>query len=94
MTKYKFNLNYFMYIKLTDFGKEKIIEKHGYEYFRYCIESNKQSDGYYKLQAHQVMCLLGEYCYNGARQLPFETNVYFTEQDLEPVEEEEVTCVY
>ena len=83
MSKYKFNVNYYMYIKLTDFGKQKIIEKCGYDYFNHCIESNLQPDGYYKLQAHTVMNLLGEYCYNGARGLPFETNIYFTDDDLE-----------
>ena len=88
MTKYKFNINYYMYIKLTDFGKEKIIEKCGYDYFKYCIEINLQSDGYYKLQAHTVMNLLGEYCYNGARQLPFDLNIYFMEEDLKQVGEQ------
>jgi hypothetical protein len=72
-----------MYVKLTDFGKQKIIEKYGHDYFKYCIENNLQSDGYYQLQAHTVMNLLGEYCCNGARELPFETNVYFTDDDLE-----------
>lgn len=86
--KYEFNINYYMYVKLTDFGKEKIIEKCGYGYFEHCIEKNKQSDGYYQLQAHTVMMLLGEYCYNGARQLPFELNVYFTDEDLKPMEDE------
>ena len=86
--KYKFNLNFYMYVKLTDFGKEKIIEKCGYGYFEHCIESCKQPGGYYRLQAHTVMMLLGEYCYNGARQLPFELTIYFTEEDLEPIEDE------
>ena len=83
MIKYKFNVNYYMYVKLTDFGKQKIIEKCGHDYFKHCIESNLQPDGYYQLQAHTVMNLLGEYCYNGARELPFETNVYFAADDLE-----------
>ena len=83
MIKYKFNVNYYMHVKLTDFGKQKIIEKCGHDYFKYCIEGNLQPDGYYQLQAHTVMNLLGEYCYNGARELPFETNVYFTDDDLE-----------
>ena len=82
MTKYEFNVNYYMYVKLTDFGKQKIIEKCGYDYFKHCIESNLQPDGYYQLQAHTVMNLLGEYCYNGARELPFELKVYFTSDDL------------
>jgi hypothetical protein len=89
MKKYKLNINDYIYVKLTDFGKEKIIEKCGYGYFEHCIESHKQPDGYYQLQAHTVMMLLGEYCYNGARQLPFELNVYFTDKDLEEVVDNE-----
>ena len=87
MKKYKFNINYYMYIKLTDFGKAKIIEKCGEDYYRVCIESHKQPDGYYQLQAYEVMNLLGEYCYNGAVQLPFETTVYFADKDLKPMED-------
>lgn len=83
MAKKKFNINSYMYVKLTDFGKQKIIEKCGYGYFEHCIESQKQADGYYQLQAHTVMLYLGEYLYNGARDLPFETNVYFDEGDLQ-----------
>jgi hypothetical protein len=87
MAKYEFNVNYYMYIKLTEFGKQKIIEKCGYDYFKYCVESNLQPDGYYQLQAHTVMNLLGEYCYSGARQLPFDLNVYFTSDDLKQIED-------
>jgi hypothetical protein len=82
MTKRDFNINHYMYVKLTEFGKTKIIEKDGPEYFKHCIESHLQPDGYYKLQAHTVMNLLGEYCYNGAQHQPFELNVYFTDDDL------------
>ena len=87
MTKYEFNINHYMYVKLTEFGKEKIVEKYGPEYFEHCVESNLQADGYYKLQAHTVMNLLGEYCYNGALHLPFLTKVYFTSDDLNVVED-------
>ena len=85
--KYKFNINYYMYVKLTPFGKEKIIEKCGYEYFEHCIESNKQPDGYYQLQAHEVMRLLGEYLWNGTLNMPFDLNVYFTDEDLKLMED-------
>lgn len=87
MAKYEFNLNYYMYVKLTNFGKEKIIEKYGPEYFECCIENHLQPDGYYKLQAHTVMNLLGEYCYNGTIHRPFDLNVYFTSDDLKIVED-------
>ena len=82
MAKREFNINYYMYVKLTEFGKAKIIEKYGPEYFEHCVESNLQPDGYYRLQAHTVMNLLGEYCYNGALHLPFLPSVYFTDDDL------------
>lgn len=86
MTKYELNINYYMHVKLTEFGKQKIIEKCGPDYFKYCIEGSLQPDGYYKLQTHTVMNLLGEYCYNGARDLPFNLNVYFTSDDLKVLE--------
>lgn len=85
MKKYKFNINRYMYIKLTDFGKQKIIEKNGYSYFETCIEGAKQADGYYRLQAHEVMNLFGEYLVLWARpsELPFEPTIYFSDEDLE-----------
>ena len=80
--KYKMNLNYYIYVKLTDYGKELIIKDCGYGYFEHCVENNKQPDGYYKLQMHQVMQLLGKYCYNGCK-LPLETCVYFDDDSIE-----------
>ena len=80
--KYKTNLNYYIYVKLTDYGKGLIIEDCGYGYFEACIESKKQPNGYYKLQMHQVMQLLGKYCYNGCK-LPLETSVYFDDDGIE-----------
>ena len=89
MKKYKFNINYYMYIKLTDFGKAKIIEKRGEDYYRVCIEGHKQPDGYYKLQAHEVFNMFGEYMVVWARpdEIPFELDVYFTDEDLKPMED-------
>ena len=89
MKKYKFNLNKYLYIKLTAFGKQKVIDKCGYDYYKTCIEGHKQSDGYYKLQAHEVFNLFGEYLVLWARpdEMPFELNVYFTDEDLEPMED-------
>ena len=80
--KYKTNLNYYIYVKLTDYGKELIIKDYGYSYFEVCIERNKQPDGYYRLQLWEVMQMLGTYCYNGCK-LPLETAVYFDESEIE-----------
>ncbi len=91
MNKYKFNLNKYMYVKLTEFGKQKIIEKCGEDYYRVCIEGAKQSDGYYRLQGHEVFRQFGPYMKLALRadeQLPFATDVYFTDEDLEPMEDE------
>ncbi len=88
MREYSFNVNNYVYVKLTTFGKQKIIEKNGFGYFEHCIESYKRPDGYYALQMHKVMNLLGEYCYNGARELPFELNIRFSSEDLKEVTNE------
>lgn len=84
MTKVKYNVNYHMYVKLTNYGKELIIKKRGYDYFEACIESCKQENGYYQLQCHEVMSLFGDHIGNGCK-LPFETTVYFDSKDLESV---------
>ena len=80
--KYKTNLNYHIYVKLTDYGKELIIKDYGYGYFEACIENNKQPDGYYRLQLWEVMKMFGTYCYNGCK-LPLETAVYFDDDGIE-----------
>lgn len=78
----KYNVNNYMLVKLTNYGKELIIKKYGYEYFVTCVESKKQNDGYYELQCHEIMHYFGEHCYNGCR-LPFEPIVYFDEKEVE-----------
>ena len=80
--KYKTNLNYHIYVKLTDYGKELIIKDYGYSYFEVCIESNKQPNGYYRLQMWEVMQMFGRYCFNGCK-LPLETGVYFDASEVE-----------
>ena len=81
----KININNYVYVKLTDYAIEKIIQDYGYEYFKHCVESDKQEDGLYQLQIHEVMFLLGKYLYNG-NKLSFENNaLYFNTNDLEEV---------
>lgn len=85
--KVQYNVNSHMYVKLTNYGKELIIKKHGYDYFEACIEAYKKANGYYQLQCHQVMSLFGEYIGNGCK-VPFEPTVYFDSADLEEASEE------
>jgi hypothetical protein len=83
----RINVNDYVYVKLTDYAIEKIIQDNGYEYFKYCVESYKQEDGLYQLQIHKVMLLLGKYLCNG-NKLSFENNtLYFDVNDLEEVNE-------
>lgn len=79
------NVNSYVYVKLTDYAIEKIIQDNGYEYFKYCVESNRQEDGLYQLQIHKAMFLLGKYMCSG-NKLSFENNaLYFDVKDLEEV---------
>jgi hypothetical protein len=89
--KYKFNINKYVYVKLTEFGKQKALEKYGPEYNQTCIEGHRQPNGYYKFQMHEVLATWGEYCVVWARpeELPFSTDIYFTDEDIEVVDYEE-----
>lgn len=82
----KYNINNYIYIKLTDYGKQLIIKEYGCSYFEACVESNKQENGYYKLQCHEVMRYFGEHLFNGC-EMPFETTVYFDKHELEYIGE-------
>ena len=72
----KYNLNDFIHIKLTDYGKELIIKDYGIGYYEACVESHKTEEGYYRLQLWTVMSYFGKYLYNGGK-LPFDPNIYF-----------------
>lgn len=75
---YKYNLNYYIYVELTDYGKELIIKENGYEYFRVCVEREKQENGLYKFQMHEFMRLLGNHLFNGCK-MPCKPTIYFDE---------------
>lgn len=83
-SRYAFNVNDYVYVKLTDAGIQHIINKYDYGYFKYCIEANKEPDGYYAIQMHTFMELFGEMLWLGLRpnEMPFETTVYFKGKDL------------
>lgn len=80
----EYNVNFHIYIKLTDYGKELIIKKYGYSFFETLIEGNKQKNGYYRLQCHEVMSYFGDHLYNGCK-MPFEPTVYFDEFELKKI---------
>lgn len=82
MSRVKFNLNYHILVRLTDLGKKLIIKKYGYGYFETIWESEKTSDGYYKVQTYEFMNMFGKHLFNGC-EMPCEPTVYFLEEDLE-----------
>lgn len=96
MKVYKFNINRYVYVKLTDFGKQVALEKYGPEYYQTCIEGHRQRNGYYKFQMHEVMYTWGQYFVIWARseELPFCTDIYFTEEDIEEVDHDEPEVRY
>ena len=77
---YKYNLNYYIYVELTDYGKELIIRENGYEYFKILVEGNKQENGLYKLQMHEFMRLLGKHLFNGCK-MPCKPTIYFDNKE-------------
>lgn len=83
-SRYAFNVNDYVYVKLTTAGIEHIINKYGYDYFKYCVEAYKEPDGYYAIQMHHFMQFFGEMLWLGLRpeEMPFELNVYFRGKDL------------
>ena len=76
----KYNLNYYIYVELTDYGKELIIKENGYSYFKTIVEGNKQKNGLYKLQMHEFMNLLGQHLFNGCK-MPCKPTVYFDDYE-------------
>ncbi len=96
MKRYVFNVNKYMYVKLTEFGKQTVIANCGKEYYDVCIERQKQPDGYYRLQGHEVFRQFGPYMVLWARpdEMPFATDVYFTNEDIEEVDHDEPELRY
>lgn len=76
----KYNLNYYIYVELTDYGKQLIISENGYNYFEILVEPNKQENGLYKFQMHNFMRLLGNHLFNGCK-MPCKPTVYFDDYE-------------
>lgn len=77
----KFNVNNYVAIQLTDFGKEILRKEHA-EIFKNMdypyIEPKEDADGWSKWQMHTLMYFFGKYTYNGGK-LPFNTNIIIVE---------------
>jgi hypothetical protein len=82
MLEVTLNLNDYVYIRMTDFGRQE--HKRQYEElrkeFRYLPEDaqiKEDDDGWSRWQLYNIMNIFGHLLYNGAQQLPFETYIKF-----------------
>lgn len=76
MKEIKFNINHKIKVKITDYGKQKLLEKYGQEYYKSCINSYIDKDGYFEVQLWVAMEMFGEFLFNGTI-LPLETEIVF-----------------
>jgi len=68
-----FNINNYVYVKLTDFGR-KLLQREHLELripFPFKLPEEDQN-GWSRWQMHDLMNKLGKHCWNGC-QIPFET---------------------
>lgn len=75
----KFNLNHYVKVKLTNFGKTQLRKQH-LELFnnlnRYVpYKEAKEEDGWSEWQLWDLMERLGQYCHLGMANQPFEPNI-------------------
>ena len=83
MTSY--NINSFVYVKLTDIGIQELKRQHDELITIYPsmgdFKIQVNNDGYVKLQMHELMLRLGHLCSLGFI-VPFETEILFDSDDL------------
>ena len=86
-----FNVNSYVWIKLTKLGLRKLKERHN-EIYKQCPSVVKlpppepDADGFCKLQLWDVMTICGPCGSNGAN-IPFETNIRINDSEFEESEE-------
>ena len=86
-----FNVNSYVWIKLTKLGLRKLKERHN-EIYKQCPSVGKftppetDADGFCKMQLWEVMNIFGQCCSNGAN-IPFETNIRINDSEFEESEE-------
>ena len=70
----EFNLNNYVWIRLTDEGKKILNKAYCKNYYERLIKPKEDENGWYKCQLWVVMSDFGEHLYNGCRP-PFELTI-------------------
>lgn len=88
------NINSKVRIKLTSFGIEILRKQHEERHRSYPFAFPASftppavnEDGFCEMQLWEVMNTFGEFLYNGAPNLPFETNIQIDDEQFEKSEE-------
>lgn len=74
--KIPFNINHYVYVKLTDYGIECLQKEHDELFGAFKFELRippEDENGWTKWQLHDIMSKLGKYF--GGLKVPFETNI-------------------
>lgn len=78
----KFNINYYIYIQITECGWRHLRSTVGNDYIAHCIEPfcvKIKHESWYKLQCHHVFDIMP---INFGGQPYFNTNIMFDDEDL------------
>lgn len=76
-----FNINHYVYVKITDYGME-ILKKNHYKLYEHSDlirawrPPEVDENGFTKFQLHQLMAEFGDYCF-ATNRIPFETEIFF-----------------
>ena len=82
METFDFNVNDYVYVKLTPLGEEIYFKHYEWMKDKFVIELPKSEiDGYCKFALWEFMRIFGEYLYNGCPN-PFETTIKIEKEKL------------
>ena len=94
----KINLNSFIYVKLTDYGRQVYIDYHEniisqatvdsykkryVEIAKRVLEENTNSNGYSEFQLHEFMNIFGSHMYTGSENVVENVSFYIKDSDIE-----------
>lgn len=75
----KFNINDYVKVRLTERGREMLKEYWGGKVPDW-FEDYSEGNEYYRFQLHEFANIFGKELYNGNSNLPFETEIYFSQE--------------